>query len=370
MKTIVKDLDKDLSKENRRDLSFISNEIMSYEIQGKQIILYVADNANEEVIEDNMKKCLNKKVTKPKRVVSRQNRKSYISDEEMFNSGIVERYEEGSVLFNKKGIQLCEFFDKCFISLLNNYDVNFRKYPTLISKETLVDTGYHKMSPQYLIFCSEVVEDIDKYKKIDNKLNDIMKMDLLSEPKFALSPSACFALYPKLRNKILDKNEIYTMRQNVFRNEGRFGWSEVSRLRDYNVREIVFIGDNEFIHKVRKDILDKTIELMDKIGLDFVLDIATDPFVLPDLQNYRRIQKRNQTKYELRLFDDIETTIACASFNLHGTSFSKKFEFSVKNIKVTESGCIGFGIERFVIAFLKQYGTNEGKWPEIVRKNL
>ena len=33
----------------------------------------------------------------------------------------------------------------------------------------------------------------------------------------------------------------------------------------------------------------------------------------------------------------------------------------------TVTGCIGFGIERFVLSFLSQYSEDEEKWPENIR---
>ena len=35
--------------------------------------------------------------------------------------------------------------------------------------------------------------------------------------------------------------------------------------------------------------------------------------------------------------------------------------------KETVTGCIGYGLERFVLAFLAQYGDNIDKWPAMVR---
>ena len=89
---------------------------------------------------------------------------------------------------------------------------------------------------------------------------------------------------------------------------------------------------------------------------------------MPTMQGYKRIQKFNKVKYELGMYVNKETTVACASFNLHGTTFSSKFKFHAENTDVTESACIGFGIERIIIAFLSQYGTELEKWPVKVKE--
>ena len=208
---------------------------------------------------------------------------------------------------------------------------------------------------------------MDQYDKIEEAAIKHELKQYTTEFSFALSPSACFSLYKELKGKDIKDNIIYTFRQNVFRNEGRFNWNELHRLRDYNVREIVFIGDKEFVAHTREELLQKTIQLLNSLGLCFKVEIASDPFILPELQNYRKIQQKFKVKYEVRVLSGKQDSIACASFNLHGGIFAKRFNFSVCENKITESGCIGFGIERCIIAFLHQYGLDIDKWPAVVK---
>ena len=53
-------------------------------------------------------------------------------------------------------------------------------------------------------------------------------------------------------------------------------------------------------------------------------------------------------------------------FCLHGTAFTHPFDISMKESEAV-TGCIGYGLERFVLAFLSQYGENVETWPEVIR---
>lgn len=40
----------------------------------------------------------------------------------------------------------------------------------------------------------------------------------------------------------------------------------------------------------------------------------------------------------------------------------------VKGVDNPVSGCVGFGIERWILVFLAQYGTDSACWPDEVKK--
>jgi seryl-tRNA synthetase len=77
-----------------------------------------------------------------------------------------------------------------------------------------------------------------------------------------------------------------------------------------------------------------------------------------------------ELKYELRLNVDQERTIAAASFNFHENYFGEAFRIAHSDQTAIATGCVGFGLERLVYAFLCQYGLDESKWPGSVRREL
>lgn len=71
-----------------------------------------------------------------------------------------------------------------------------------------------------------------------------------------------------------------------------------------------------------------------------------------------------------KLYYNDEKALAAASFNLHGTAFTKPFNIKIRNVNYPVTGCIGFGIERWVLGFLAQYGLCEKNWPKDVRNYI
>lgn len=91
---------------------------------------------------------------------------------------------------------------------------------------------------------------------------------------------------------------------------------------------------------------------------------------MPKMEKFKLIQLNERSKYELKLYYNDEKALAAASFNLHGTAFTKPFNIKIRNVNYPVTGCIGFGIERWVLGFLAQYGLCEKKWPKDVRNYI
>ncbi|MBR6403060.1 MAG: hypothetical protein IKS48_06720 [Eubacterium sp.] len=368
MRVVQFDMNCDIDDDIRRSICFISDKIITYEVVGRKIKLLCDDEVEKEELNKSIIEFQKRKEkTDDEIYYSTEQQDRYWTDDEVLQGDIVKKYYDGSIVLDQTGIKLFEFFDQLFVSILDDMPVILKKYPTSIEMDTLIDTGYLINSPQHPMLCMDIMESMNNFEKIEKAAEERNLKPYLSEAKFALSPSACFSLYKELRGQVLKEDSIFSFRQNVFRNEGRLNWDELHRLRDYNVREIVFIGDKEYVYKVREELLKRVIEKLKNIGLKFKVEIASDPFVLPALQSYRKIQKKFKVKYELRLSSSPEETIACASFNLHGSTFANRFHFSKEGNQYTESGCIGFGIERCIIAFIHQYGLCTKNWPEQVR---
>lgn len=368
MNELIVKFDHSLCDEEKRMISFVSDDIVSYKVTGKIVKVMLKDNCIKNDVENRLKKLvqLQHEKIENKIIYSNYTEKQYISDEEIYKSGIIKKESDGCISLSELGLKLFYFFDQYFLSVLDQQKVIIKQFPTLLNMDTIENTNYISTSPQYVIYCSRVKESLSEYEDFQNKYKQKKIQNSLEYPHYALSPSACFHLYQSIFNEVLKEETIFSMRQNVFRNEGRFNWDEIGRLQDYHVREIVMIGNHNFVLNKREELLKKSIQLLDELKINYTIEIASDPFVMPVMQKYAHLQLASRVKYEMRLNIDPQNTIACASYNIHGKAFSSKFHFSVKNCENTESGCIGFGIERLVIAFLKQYGVEQTNWPKII----
>lgn len=213
---------------------------------------------------------------------------------------------------------------------------------------------------------TEDFEDLEKMSNasfVDKNLDEVIQI-----PSFSLSPSACFHVYEKYRGQTMPQNSVITLNQSVFRNEGRLNWEEFGRLRDYHVREIVFLGTQEFVEQTRENIREEVMTFIRKMNMDAYITVAADAFIMPKMIKYKKYQKMEKSKYEVRVSYDKDHTLAAASLNLHGTAFTSPFHIKVKGVDNPVSGCVGFGIERWILVFLAQYGTDSACWPDEVKK--
>lgn len=352
-----------------KNMGFISEDILGYALQGNIISVDVFDEADELDIEKKIRSYISKLVS------SGHDEMLYCYDDQsrnyfdnIYNSvEDIHYFGHGNIALSGVANFLFEFFDGKFEKIALDFGAKPKIYPVLLPVEAYKKTGYLKHSPQYAIFCCNTFEDIGKLEDLQYNIQDDNMQLSLKQPTFALSPSACFHTYLEHENTVLNSNSVYTFCQSVFRNEGRFNFSEIGRLMDYHVREIVMIGSSDFVSTVRQEFLNKLVAIMTDWGLCFSVNIAADPFVMPKIQKYKKIQKIEKSKYEIKLNCNSNHKISVASFNLHGSAFTEPFNIKVKNNDDTVTGCIGFGIERWVLAFICQYGVAPSKWPEEIK---
>lgn len=278
--------------------------------------------------------------------------REYVSTDNIMSGKNIINFGKGSIGLSGKALELFRYFDSTFKDFAIELGGVEEQYPVLLNNKTLKDTGYLRTSPQYIHYVNPVKDDMEI-------LSDLWKYEgaeeFYSGSVGVLSPSACFHVYENYRNSILEQCKTVTLLQNVFRNEGKFNQNEYGRLRDYHVREIVFIGSEDYVRKSLKILMDKTGEFVKETGLTGEIKTASDSFILPDMQKYKIIQLKNKVKYEVKLNYSKTLQLSAASFNFHGKTFTHPFNIKVENKEETVTGCVGYGLERWVLAYLSQF---------------
>ena len=348
-------------------IGYASEDILSYSINQDIVSLDINEDADEKYIISNLNKLFDTFIDvsdKEECVFAKKdiNRK-FTNSEDVLKSEMVHIFDDGLITLRGPAVQLLKYFDNKFLEIAKSSGCIERIYPVLLPIKSYLKTSYPKNSPQYTICCCELEENIDRLKNIHEKVCKNSLTDLIKEPKTVLSPAACFHVYDELENSIIKEPLSVTLRQSVFRNEGRFNWQKYGCLKSYTIRELVFIGSKEYVETNRIEILKSTIDLMENFNILGRIVVATDPFIIPEIQKIKDIQIAEKAKYELKLMYDDDEELSCASFNLHGISFSKPFNFKINQAESTVSACVGFGLERWVLAFLCQFGTDEKLWP-------
>jgi seryl-tRNA synthetase len=286
----------------------------------------------------------------------------FFSQNSIRHSGILRDNGNGFVILTEAGLALYEAIDAKLRNIALEFHAIEKKYPVLLDVSTLIKSGYVRMSPQYTTLCCCPTESIETLSRFGSALAKGTGLSLCNSPHHALSPSACFHVYAEHENSTLKEDSIITFRQCVFRNEGRLNWSDFGRLRDYTVREIVMLGSRDYVSTTRTELVNSLKNLCLDLEIGTRLIPACDPFVMPELHRFKKIQISESLKYELQVECAPNRYLSVASFNLHGTAFGSAFNINEYNRNPIESGCIGVGLERFAMAYLSQFGTNPKKW--------
>ena len=128
----------------------------------------------------------------------------------------------------------------------------------------------------------------------------------------------------------------------------------------FSMREIVCVGSES---DVTGFIAEATALLggwVERLGLGVTWQPATDPFFDPKRSAKYVYQKLEPVKHEM-LFDG---RLAIGSTNFHRSYFGEAFAIRSDG-RPAHSGCVAFGIERWIAAFLQRFGPSAADWPEL-----
>ncbi|WP_135548514.1 hypothetical protein [Paenibacillus cymbidii] len=350
-----------------RLVGFASEKIVSIETLGEDLVVSLEEGANEEDIGSKIKRILkHRSSSSPPAVIcsiGETRRERFCTD---FPEQLVKRYGNGLIGLKGEALRLFDYFNERFRAFALEAEAVENQYPTLLPISVLDKTGYLRTSPQYSMYVCHPKEDVDDLLLTSKAAGDKRIKEIIHEPEHVLSPAACFHCYMDLEKTELARPSVFTFLQKVFRHEGRMNWRGFGRLCDYHVREIVFIGDDRFVRKKRSECIEKVKQLAEELSIASRLCVTSDPFVVPTMQKFKQIQMEEESKLELQLAYGKEQFLATASFNLHGAAFTSPFQIQVKHIPHAVTGCIGFGLERWVLGFMAQHGTNPNDWKKII----
>lgn len=288
---------------------------------------------------------------------------------------------EGRITLKEPLASLLLFFDDIFkIIAIKMHSCENYYFPTLLGMNTLKKVGYFESFPHLLMFAARLKNDVANYKgfiktfkEINNKNFPNALLNYCCCTDLSLSPTICYHVYETLENHVIDNYSV-TACGKVFRYEDKYQ-KPFERLWDFTLREVVFLGERDFVQHQVQSYCIYTIKFMKLLQLHGFCETASDPFFLVDDASKKiNIQKMMHSKYELQLRTSVCNTLAVASFNFHNQHLSKKFNLyapsSNQKKHYCHTGCIGIGLERLIFAFLSQYGCDYIKWPKIIRDYL
>jgi acyl carrier protein len=269
----------------------------------------------------------------------------YHTNPDRFASPIAELRRRGELIDASDGpaqlagtaARLFDFFDATFSRWARELGADDVAAPPTIPVATLERSGFLADFPQLLV--SETQSQ-------------------------AYSPAACYHRYAALADVSLDGPTVLGVVAQCRRAES--DPRPLERATEFRMREVVVLGTHQDVERVRHRLLRQVDRFVTAMSLDGAIEPASDPFFTGESGGRALAQRAGELKLELRLSLEQGRRVAVASFNRHHDHFGRAFGISLRGTPA-HSGCVAFGLERWVFAFLTQHGLDARTWPASAR---
>jgi seryl-tRNA synthetase len=300
-------------------------------------------------------------------------------NEELVARGWVHDYGKGQVAYFGPVQRLARLIDRSAAELYRKaFGHSEGHFPAMIDAETLHKCGYFDSHPNAVTFVGNLVEDFDAIEefRVANSCSEgahLPPHEHVHLDGICLNPAACFPCYPTLAGKTIAGGAAISWFGRVFRYESR-NIRGLDRLYEFDVRELVFAGGEDYVRDCRLKALPIVEELAAMIDIDCKVQTATDPFFATVSAAKKFWQAAQEVKNEIKIpalgAGGEVKQLACGSINLHGNFFGKRFDIKGRDGEAAQTGCVGLGIERWVLAAFTQHGFEPRRWPPAVAAQI
>jgi seryl-tRNA synthetase len=235
--------------------------------------------------------------------------------------------------------------------------------PAGVSLETLERAQYFSSFPQWLTTASHLSGDEAVLQSIAASESPARSVrSTLGAAEVALPPAVCYNTYAAVADSTIDAPLLMTAQGTCWRHEGE-QHSALERGWAFTMREIVCLGAAWDV----KSFLDRGVDLASvlagRLGLETEIVVASDPFFAPSARGRAALQRIKGLKHELVFRFPDGRPLAIASFNDHEQFFGDAFAISLSDGTSASSGCVAFGLERWLLAVLVTHGIDPSDWP-------
>jgi seryl-tRNA synthetase len=250
--------------------------------------------------------------------------------------------------------------DQAILAIAAHWAAVPEQHPVLMSAEDLHPVGYLSSFPHLVTFAAPLdpaprhLQTFAATARQDPQaaLNEAR----LPPPGDVLTPAACYHVYVHHRDCELPAPLVVTTRNTCFRREDHY--LPLRRQWSFQMREIVCIGSREEVSDFLSDTRTLVDRLVARLGLSVEWKAATDPFFNPTANPHYLAQKLHPTKHEACYRD-----LAIASVNMHEDHFGHAYGIGRRS-RAAYSGCVAFGLERWLYALLDRWGSDPDDWPD------
>lgn len=283
---------------------------------------------------------------------------------------------------------LKHFFIKEVIKPLGFQEATF---PKMYPLEVGLKTGHLKGTINSMIFTSfprsydiSIYEELIDYMYVTDTAPSEELQKYVKPPTHFLCFAQCEPFYQFFSKEVLDDESLpikmYDHSGPSFRWEagGLYG---VERVIEFHRVEVVWLGKPEQVVEIRNQLLERYEYLMDKVlDLEWRWAWVTPWYyeqagVVEEEKKKLDINQPGTIDFEAWLpyrgpREDRKNWLEIGNISIHGTKFTGPFKIKHNKGETLWTGCSGFGVERWTIAFLAQHGFNPENWPKEPRKYI
>lgn len=260
--------------------------------------------------------------------------------------------ENGLGVLDGSQLRLLRAIDSVFLRLAQGWQAPEFRYPFLMRCRDLDTFDYYDNFP-HLGLAATRLDPARLGALLAGGARPVEQMppEVMEPTAFALPSAACYSIYLDLAGSALGEQGV--MRTTVgtcFRNEDHY--RGLQRLLGFSMREIVCVGPEEVAKAHLGRAKDAVAALCAQLGLDFALEVATDPFFDKD-GGKAKMQRLFPVKEEF-----VVGGLAIGSVNYHRNFFGERCSIEAGGA-TAHTSCLAFGLERWVHTLTERFGGAE-----------
>lgn len=269
-------------------------------------------------------------------------------------------YPNGQASLSGPALRLFRRLDERFLRLASRWRAEEHRFPPLLPAEVPARLDYFRSFPQLATFPAALdaePENLARFARNSAVGPEGLALARLAPVRDVLTPAACYHVYPLFEGRELAEPAYVTTLATCFRREERY--EPLKRQWSFSMRELVCVGAQEEVEAFLEEGTREATALADGLGFGAAWEQASDPFFNPASPK-ALFQRVEPVKTELVY----RGSLALASVNRHRTAFGSAFRVR-RGGETAYSGCIAFGLERWLAAWLETFGAEESAWPRL-----
>jgi seryl-tRNA synthetase len=257
-------------------------------------------------------------------------------------------------------LRLAADCDRAFCVLGSAFGAAEEQHPAAISAQLLDRIDYFSSFPHQATFPVALDDDDASLATFANDPfgDDGVRLARLAPVRAVLTPAACYHVYAAHEGEEFAAARYFSTAATCFRREHAV--EPLVRQWAFRMREVVCAGTPDEV----REFLARARELAGLLCRELALPVrwepATDSFFRPLSNPKFLLQKVAPTKEEA-VFGG---RVAIASVNLHHDHLGSAFGLSRAG-HPAHTGCLAFGLERWLYALTSQHGDDPDGWPAV-----